>query len=355
MPAQQQQQQQQNQPVPRINILSSLDRRTHELYIRSRALHHLQRSYRTLSSTQPEEIESMRARAEQDKIGGVSTSVLTKRKQVQALQAAREQSQSQSQSEGTGVPVLDEGTNDGRPAKKLRKGGSSSTTGQAGGDNGEEQEETHADTTQGGRSRQGSGYHDPEGSQHTNVNAPTVILPHIDSTYLLELTPAKPEAATVVIGEPPRDVYISSRPRRADERAIVQLLTDSHAPGSAEQAHLFYDLEGLTFEQVKGLACTEWSRELSPSEAEAEPQSTPATVTGSAAGKTTAAAGNGTGKMTAAAKRQLQQQQQQQQQDLLRGEQQEQQDLEAEIAAIRRAFCDRARAQALAQRAAGGW
>ena len=151
-------------------------------------------------------------------------------------------------------------------------------------------------------------------------------LPHIDSTFMLELTTAKPEAGVLAVGDAPDDVYLPALPKgkRDDHRALIGALIDR----TIESDTLFWDLKRLNHAQVKALAETEWSRQLP--------------VTPTAAKDTTGSTGATTG--TRSSRRQ--------QQQIVSEEERE---FDEEIASIRRAFCDKTRAQALAARAAAGW
>ena len=151
-------------------------------------------------------------------------------------------------------------------------------------------------------------------------------LPHIDSTFLLELTTAKPEAGVLAVGDAPDDVYLPALPKgkRDDHRALIGALIDR----TIESDTLFWDLRRLNHAQVKALAETEWSRQI------------PVNPTTAAAAAAKEAAPTGT--------RSSRRQQQQMVSE-------EEREIDEEIASIRRAFCDKTRAQALATRAAAGW
>lgn len=191
---------------------------------------------------------------------------------------------------------------------------------------------------------------DGEDDNATSSNQDSAILPeakapHIDDVYRLDLSVAKPDAGILAIGDPPNDVYLPPLPssRELENRQIIQILLDK----TWESDTLFYDLEGLTHDQIKELSQVEWSREL--------PAPPPFYNSLPTSSSTSSSLSN--------AKQQQQQQQQQQFQakynkrKLTAAMVEDERDLDEEIEYIKRSFCDKSRAHALAARgaAAAAW
>lgn len=180
---------------------------------------------------------------------------------------------------------------------------------------------------------------------------PERTAPHIDDVYRLDLSVAKPDAGILAIGDPPSDVYLPTTSATAapptareplENRQIIQILLDK----TWESDTLFYDLDGLTHDQIKALAEVEWSRELPappPFHASFPPSSS-------------SSSGNNSNSIQAL------KHQQQQQMALNKGKRKQSaamldddKDLEEEVEYIKRSFCDKSRAHALAARGAAAW
>ncbi|KAL7004492.1 hypothetical protein EMMF5_005973 [Cystobasidiomycetes sp. EMM_F5] len=304
-------------PVERpSSFLASLDRRTQELYIRSRALAHLQRSYRQLLASNEEEIEAGRRLAEHNRIAGVC-----KRRRMQSGGSSGTDASGISMTMEHGVSIPnDASVQSASTAAPIPPIPSTSTL-----------------------------------APELATGLPK--LPHIDSSYKLDLTAARPEAGASFLGEPPLDIYSipgTGPHKRADNRAVISTLVDKSctpqpyaefAPGGAEASvkhyirrqdtsMLFYDLDCLSHHQVRALADFEWKRQWP----------CPPVSQAMAAIETAAAnAASRTAQMTrGAAKRTLAESQQTQ----------EEIEMEAEMDLIRRAFCDKTRASALAKKPA---
>ncbi|KAK9895065.1 hypothetical protein P389DRAFT_88224 [Cystobasidium minutum MCA 4210] len=189
------------------------------------------------------------------------------------------------------------------------------------------------------------------------VILPERTAPHIDDVYRLDLSVAKPDAGILAIGDPPSDVYLpvstsASNPALTREplenRQIIQILLDK----TWESDTLFYDLDGLSHDQIKALAEVEWSRELPA------PPPFYASFPGHANG------GNPLSRdqLSSSIHAMKQQQLQQQQNIINKGKRkqaaamlEDEKDLDEEIEYIKRSFCDKSRAHALAARGAASW
>lgn len=185
---------------------------------------------------------------------------------------------------------------------------------------------------------------------------PERAAPHIDDVYRLDLSVAKPDAGILAIGDAPSDVYLPPPPppsnnptgaRELENRQIIQILLDK----TWESDTLFYDLDGLTHEQIKQLSEVEWSRELPA----------PPPFYASFPSSLTAMSNSGKENSLHAAKLQQQQQQQhlaaakynkRKQSDAMMDDEK---DLDDEVEYIKRSFCDKSRAHALAARGAAVW
>lgn len=183
----------------------------------------------------------------------------------------------------------------------------------------------------------------------TNNQQDGIILeraaPHIDDVYRLDLSVAKPDAGILAIGDPPSDVYLPPAPnngmsdaRELENRQIIQILLDK----TWESDTLFYDLDGLTHDQIKQLSEVEWSRELPappPFYASFPP----------------AAASTNSGKEISASSIQIAKQNLQanrSKRKLTHATVDDEKDLDEEVEYIKRSFCDKSRAHALAARGA---
>lgn len=177
---------------------------------------------------------------------------------------------------------------------------------------------------------------------------PERIPPHIDDVYRLDLSVAKPDAGILAVGDPPNDVYLppsiatSSAREPLENRQIIQILLDK----TWESDTLFYDLDGLTHDQIKKLAEVEWSRELP-----APPPFYASFPSG----------GSASNKPDPMAMQATKRQQQQQMAELKNKRKQsaamidDEKDLDEEVEYIKRSFCDKSRAHALAARGAAAW
>ena len=171
---------------------------------------------------------------------------------------------------------------------------------------------------------------------------PERAAPHIDDVYRLDLSVAKPDAGILAIGDPPSDVYLPPAPagmpdaRELENRQIIQILLDK----TWESDTLFYDLDGLTHDQIKQLSDAEWSRELP-----APPPfyaSFPSASTNS--GKETSASSIHLAKQQLQASRTKRK--------LTHAMLDDEKDLDEEVEYIKRSFCEKSRAHALAARGA---
>lgn len=305
-------------PAAHPHFLQSFDRQTHEAYLKSRGVAYLQRHYRELLKVPEGEefppFNPPNALKRGARGGGV-------------LSAA---------AEGDGGA--------GSSSKKARVAGAS---GGAADGPGAGTGDTVAESSQPFENGAGAGAGAASApAASTAAGGPGI--PHIDSTYLLELTTAKPEAGVLALGDPAQDVYLpilGSRQRREDHRALIGALIDR----AMESETLFWDLRRLDHDQVRALAEVEWSRQLpltagQPSSLSEERDTAAAAASASVALPSASRGGKRAQGQAAAVPQQLQQLQTD-----------EERAMDEEIAQIRRSFCDKTRAQALASRAAAGW
>lgn len=185
---------------------------------------------------------------------------------------------------------------------------------------------------------------------NTTAILPESKAPHIDDVYRLDLSVAKPDAGILAIGDPPNDVYLPPLPppnaqRELENRQIIQILLDK----TWESDTLFYDLDGLTHDQIKELSQVEWSRDLPA----------PPPFYASFPSSSSSSSGNKDASSLYLAKQQQQQQMQAKynKRKLTAAMMEDERDLDEEVEYIKRSFCDKSRAHALAARgaAAAAW
>ena len=305
-------------PAAHPHFLQSFDRQTHEAYLKSRGVAYLQRHYRELLKV-----------PEGEEFPPFNPPNALKR-------GAR----------GGGGAAAEGDGGAGSSSKKARVAGPSGGAADGPGTGtGDAQAEASQPSEHGAAAAVAAA---PAASTAGAAAWPSI--PHIDSTYLLELTTAKPEAGVLALGDPAQDVYLpilGSRQRREDHRALIGALIDR----AMESETLFWDLRRLDHDQVRALAEVEWSRQLpltagQPSSLSEERESAAAAAAASASAALPSASRGGKRAQGQAAA--VPQQPPQPQTE-------EERAMDEEIAQIRRSFCDKTRAQALASRAAAGW